>query len=220
MSTTRIPESAPTVAILRTLGEAAGREVAAREVAVEPEEHAARPLGPVEGCGRRDAVDLLRVAALVHAVLGPRARVVLRARDLDEGHVARRREPVHAVAVGVAGEIAGEVVTTRDQRRERLARVGREPEVVGGAHRRVDRPHVVVAEDEDRTARLEGEVVEPLQLVARDLASDTAGDHRVEHRERDPADLHAYGAPSMARVGSSIASWLPRTNASRSPKTP
>src|SRR5262245_48250588 len=105
MSMTRIPASAPTVTVSprsEGLREAAGRERTPRELAVHAEEHATRQLGPVERGGPGDPMDLLRVPALVHAVLGPRTGVVLGARDLAERHVARGREPVHAVAVGVA----------------------------------------------------------------------------------------------------------------------
>ena len=53
----------------------------------------------------------LRVPALVDAVLGPRAGVVLRAADLGERVACPARgEAAHAVRVRVAGEVADEVV--------------------------------------------------------------------------------------------------------------
>ena len=57
--------------------------------------------------GRRgDPPHELRVAAFVHAVLGPRARIVLDARNFDDRDATRGIEVAHAVAVGVAGEVA------------------------------------------------------------------------------------------------------------------
>src|SRR5438309_9012597 len=86
--------------------EAAVLELAERVHRIEAAEHRPGALGPFEGVGRRDAAVDLEDAALEHAVLGPGAREVLDARHLDPGHVAGRREAAHAVAVGVAGEVA------------------------------------------------------------------------------------------------------------------
>src|SRR3954464_14217514 len=65
------------------LGEAAVVDGAEDEVAVDALDHVAGALGPVAGRGRGDPSHHLRVAALVDAVLGPRARIVLGARHLD-----------------------------------------------------------------------------------------------------------------------------------------
>ena len=74
--------------------------------------------------GAVDATHHLRVAALVDAVLGPRAGIVLRARDLHERHRPRAAERARPVAVRVAGEVADDVLVAADERDER-ARVGR-----------------------------------------------------------------------------------------------
>ena len=94
--------------------------------------------------------DELRVAAFVDAVLGPRARIVLHARDLDDRHAARRVEAPHAVAVRVPGEVAGDRLAACDHRAQRFAVVGVDAEVVVVALGRARVPRVVVAEHEHR----------------------------------------------------------------------
>ena len=73
------------------LGEAAVVDRAEHEVAVDALDHV-RGHAPTtrSAAGAADPAHHLGVAALVDAVLGPRAGIVLRARDLDERHVARR----------------------------------------------------------------------------------------------------------------------------------
>src|SRR5438132_2344240 len=71
-------------------------------------EHLAAAVGPVEGLGRGDAAMDLEDAALEDAVLGPGAGEVLHAGHLDPRPVAGGGEAADAVAVGVAGEVAGQ----------------------------------------------------------------------------------------------------------------
>ena len=77
-------------------------------VGVDAAEHAARLLGPHERFGGADAMVHLEDPAFEDAVLGPGAREVLHARDLDPGDVAGGGEAAHPVAVRVAGEVAGD----------------------------------------------------------------------------------------------------------------
>ena len=100
--------------------------------------------------GRVDAPRELRVSALVDPVLGPRARIVLHARDLDDRHVARLGNAAHAVAVRVPGEVAGDRFAAPDHREQRFAVVGIDAEVRRRCGRRARIPRVVVAEHEHR----------------------------------------------------------------------
>ena len=82
----------------------------------------------------RDAVHHLGDAALVHAVLGPRAGEVLHAADLDRRHTAGHA--AHTVAVGVPGGVgddapAGGATTSRARRWRRGA--GRSSRPIGRA---------------------------------------------------------------------------------------
>src|SRR5262245_45259951 len=95
---------------LEALREAPLRERAERVVVVQPGEHHPGLLAPRHRRRRPRPPNDLRVAALVDAVLGPRARIVLRARDLDEGHVAGGREAAHPVAVPVTREVPADVL--------------------------------------------------------------------------------------------------------------
>src|SRR6478609_6234117 len=104
MSMTRRPSSACIAS--EGLYEAAVVRTAERVVPVQAREHVARLLGPRERVGRVDTASQLHIATLVQPVLGPRARIVLHARDLDDRHVARLREATHARAMRVAGEVA------------------------------------------------------------------------------------------------------------------
>ena len=77
------------------------------------------------GGGRGDPAHHLRVAALVHAVLRPRTRVVLGARDLDARHVAPAQgQRAHAVRVRVPGEVADDVLAPGEHVDERGVVVG------------------------------------------------------------------------------------------------
>src|SRR5262249_42316569 len=109
--------------------EAAVAEGAERVVAVQPGEHVPGLLGPGHRVGSGGAPNDLRVAALVDAVLAPAPGVVLRARDLDERRVTRDFESADAVAVRVAGEVAGDVLVPGDDRRQLFAVVGVDAEV-------------------------------------------------------------------------------------------
>src|SRR5690349_14710271 len=71
------------------VGEAAVFEVTKCVVAVEAREHVARLLCPHHRLRRRDAPRELRIAALVDAVLGPRAGIVLDARNFGDRDAAR-----------------------------------------------------------------------------------------------------------------------------------
>src|SRR5262249_41641043 len=87
------------------LGEAAVGDVAEHEVAVDPLDHVPGALRPGARVWSRDAPHHLRVAALVDAVLGPGARVVLGARHLDEGDATAARIAAYHVRVRVPGEV-------------------------------------------------------------------------------------------------------------------
>src|SRR5215207_87588 len=92
------------------LGEAAVVDRTEHQVAVDALDHPARAFGPVAGRGRGDPAHHLGVAALVDAVLGPRSRVVLGARDLDARHVAPPRVTYDAVRVRVPSQVADDVL--------------------------------------------------------------------------------------------------------------
>src|SRR5204863_9169566 len=111
------------------LGEAAVAQRAERIIAVQAGEHPPGLLGPRHRGRRRRPPDDLREAAFIDAVLAPRARVVLRARHLDERHVAGGWEAPDPVAVCVPGEVAGDVLAPVDDTRQGLAVVGVDPEV-------------------------------------------------------------------------------------------
>src|SRR5262249_28644349 len=86
---------------LEPLRETAVVERSEGVIAVQPREHPSGLLAPRHRRRRRRPPHDLGVPALVDVVLGPRPRVVLRAGDLDEGHVARGAEPARPVAVRV-----------------------------------------------------------------------------------------------------------------------
>ena len=183
-------------------GEAAVGERAEGVVAVGAGEHVARLLRPRQRLGRGDAAVHLQHAALEHPVLGPGARVVLHAGDLDPGPVASGGDASHPVAVRVAGEVADDPRMAGDDRDEPLGVVGVDPEVVVGPRARVGVPHVVVPEREHRPVGLGGEVFEPLELLSRHLPRGVAGDRGVEQRQRDARRHRCAAVPRGHRSGS------------------
>ena len=64
-------------------------------------------IAPTEGLGRRHAMHHLSDAALVHAILGPRAGKVLYATDLDRGHAARHL--ANAMSMRVPGGVGDDL---------------------------------------------------------------------------------------------------------------
>ena len=162
----------------------------------------------------------LGVAVLVDPVLGPHPHVLLHRADLHERHVARLGEAADAVPVGVPGEVPDDVLAPRrrPRRTPRCCR-GRCRSSRPAALGRVQVPDLVVTEDEHRAARRRRGLVEPAELVTRDLPTARGRPDGVEHGERRARRARSRTArPRRASVGSSIASWLPRTWCSRSPK--
>ena len=101
--------------------------------------------------GRGDAAHELRVATFVDAVLGPRARIVLHARDLDDRDVARRRRSA-ARGCGACDRRSSRRSFSRRAMtaHERFAVVGVDAEVVVVALVRARIPRMVVPEHEHR----------------------------------------------------------------------
>ncbi len=147
--------------------EAAVAERAERVLAVEAGEHRARLLAPRERVGRRDAMVHLHHAAFEDAVLGPRAGIVLDARDFHVRDRASGAEMPHAVAVGVPGEVSDDRRLPRDQIDQALGVVGVDAEVGEAPLRRVGAPRMMVAHHNDRAIARRGEVVGPRELLVR-----------------------------------------------------
>ena len=99
------------------------------------------------------------------------------------------REAADAIAVRVPGEVARDRGPAIDHRAERVAVVGVDAEVGLAALVRARVPRMMVAEHEHRNRGGRGELIEPLELVARDAAAVGAGARRVEHREGDAVEL-------------------------------
>ena len=162
-------------------------------------EHAAG-LAPRQRLRGRHAVDDLEDAAVVHAVLRPRAGEVLDAADLDRRHAAVHR--AHPVPMGVTGGVGDDGRAPRDHGGQAVARVGVDAEVL-----RVPLalgPLLVMAHREHRHGRRRRSRVEPVELLRRQVPGRGVRDRGVEERDCHTGELEPLVAGVVALAAEGV----------------
>src|SRR5699024_6570254 len=100
-----ISAPARTGAVTQPHDETALVQPAERVIGEQTGVHVAGPFAPLESLGRRDALDHLHHAPLVHGVLGPHPRILLLRCHLTERDIAGLWKPPEPIPVRVARRV-------------------------------------------------------------------------------------------------------------------